>query len=137
MMSPPGNTRRLLTLPNPPELLRPDPSGDQALPFQRATQLAGAPPAETRLPPAIRSPLVVVVRASTGPESPVPSADQELPFQRAMLAAGTPPAALKRPPAMTSSLGITATAFTVIMPGSPGIPVPSDPGMITVNAVAV
>src|SRR5262245_36391714 len=58
----------------------PKPESDQLVPSQRATPPTGAPPADLNVPPAIKSPFGMMVRARTagelpgGPwESPAPS----------------------------------------------------------------
>src|SRR5688572_30808141 len=61
---------------------RPDPSGDHDVPSQRATPLAGTPPAASIWPPMTTSPFGSVVSDSP-PDTPAPIADQFVPFQRA------------------------------------------------------
>lgn len=104
----------------------PAPIADQPTPSQRATRLAGLPPAALNSPPAITSPFGCTSSARTAAdggkldEVPAPSGNQLAPFQRATFAAATPPAVANRPPATRSPLLANASACT-----RPPMPAPS------------
>jgi hypothetical protein len=99
----------------------PAPSGDQALPSQRATRLAGTPPACVNVPPANRSPPVPTTRLSIAPPAtPAPSGCQAMPFHAAMPPATVAPAFPNDPAATRRLSGSTARACT-----GPSTPLPS------------
>jgi hypothetical protein len=97
--SPPPSSKTASALTAP---FVPPPTADQAVPFQRAIPLAGAPPAFAKEPPtysAVPEPSSWTRSACTSPSTPSPSGAHALPFQRAMRLAGAPPAFAKVPPA--------------------------------------
>src|SRR5688572_30516976 len=98
-----------------PASAMPEPSGDHAVPFHCATQLAETPPAVVKKPPATTSPLASPVTALTIAFIPEPNGDHAVPFQRAMRLAPTPPAIVKSPAATRSPLGSVVRAITELL----------------------
>src|SRR5262245_23207686 len=86
----------------------PEPIGNQALPFHRATQ-GEVPP---NAPPATSSPVPLTARARTRtkPGIPDPNGDQDEPFHRATPLAAVPPIVVNWPPTTRSPFGSCASA---------------------------
>ena len=104
----------------------PEPIGDHALPFQRATPEAATGPAESNWPPRMRSPLGAVAIAQTVAAevfecTPPPMLDQVEPFHCARLFAAVLPIVANEPPTARSPLACTTSERT----GPSGLP-PSD-----------
>lgn len=101
----------------------PEPSGDHAMPSQRAMRLAAIPPATVKSPPATSSPLGSTPSARTTAFTPEPNVDHApvAGSNATMRFASTLPAAVKAPPnTMTGVSGPAPSGSHSVIASTPG-----------------